>query len=179
VTFHGDTPDGEREHAIASFIQDPTIRAFLGTDAAARARTSSTAHTISSTSMCPGIPIATSRGTTDRPLRADGAPAIWVLIAADRRRGHGRPEERALEVVVEKLQRIQRNLGRFSPVLPGFSRGRFRRCSLPGGPMRLSRWNEYSMIPSCRGRRSTCRGSLSQCAGDRRSPGLCRSARND
>jgi hypothetical protein len=46
-----------------------------------------------------------------------------VLVAADRKKKLGRPEYRALEVVVEKLSLIQRELGSISPVLPGFSSG--------------------------------------------------------
>jgi hypothetical protein len=41
-----------------------------------------------------------------------------VLVAADRKKGEGRPEYRALEVVVEKLQRIQRDVGSATRVLP-------------------------------------------------------------
>ena len=48
------------------------------------------------------------------------------LVAADRK-NEGRPEARALEIVIEKLQRIARELGSVGAVLPGDWTGSVRR----------------------------------------------------
>lgn len=133
VSFHGDTSDADRERAMASFIQDPSIRVFLGTDAASEGKNlQHGAHHLIHLDV-PWNPnrYAQRNGRIDRYGQAK-EPNIWVLIAADRKRGEGRPEYRALEVVVEKLQRIQSELGSVSPVLPGFSRGTVQDVLLAG-----------------------------------------------
>jgi superfamily II DNA or RNA helicase len=133
VTFHGETSDLGRERAMASFIRDPEIRVFLGTDAASEGKNlQHSAHHLVHVDV-PWNPnrYAQRNGRIDRYGQSE-EPNIWVLIAADRKRGQGRPEDRALEVVVNKLQRIQSELGSVSPVLPGFSRGLVQDVLLAG-----------------------------------------------
>ncbi|MCP3858148.1 MAG: hypothetical protein GY704_00705, partial [Phycisphaeraceae bacterium] len=47
-----------------------------------------------------------------------------ALVAADRRGNEGRPEYRALEIVIEKLKKIQKESGSVGRVLPNFASGR-------------------------------------------------------
>src|SRR6185503_17681258 len=51
---------------------------------------------------------------------------IWALVAADRKGNQGRAEYRALEIVIEKLQRIAKESGWVGRVLPNFTSGKVR-----------------------------------------------------
>ncbi|MGH9065979.1 MAG: helicase-related protein, partial [Acidimicrobiales bacterium] len=122
VSFHGDTPDAQRRAAVTSFIHDPGVRVFLATDAASEGQNlQHGAHHLVHLDV-PWNPnrYAQRNGRVDR-YGQDQRPEIWVLVAADRKRGQGRPEYRALELVVEKLRLIHDELGSVSPVLPGTS----------------------------------------------------------
>jgi superfamily II DNA or RNA helicase len=124
VVFHGDTPEGAREGVIASFISDPGVRIFLGTDAASEGKNlQHAAHHLIHLDV-PWNPnrYVQRNGRIDR-YGQEQQPHVWVLVAADRRKKLGRPEYRALEVVVEKLSLIEKQLGSVGPVLPGFSTG--------------------------------------------------------
>lgn len=127
VTFHGGTGDSEREAAIARFNRDPDIRVFLGTDAASEGKNLQHAshHLIHLDVPWNPNRYAQRNGRIDR-YGQDVRPEIWVLVAADRKKGEGRPEYRALELVVEKLQTIEQELGSVSPVLPGYASGSVR-----------------------------------------------------
>jgi superfamily II DNA or RNA helicase len=119
VSFHGDTPDPERRTALSSFLHDPSIRVFLATDAASEGQNLQRgAHHLVHLDV-PWNPnrYVQRNGRIDR-YGQEHRPHIWALVAADRRRGKGRPEYRALEVVVEKLEAIRREVGSVSPVLP-------------------------------------------------------------
>lgn len=125
VSFHGATPDVERSRAIKAFLHDPDARVFLATDAASEGKNlqKSCHHLIHLDVPWNPNRYAQRNGRIDRygQLRE---PNIWVLIAADRRNDQGRPEHRATEVVIEKLKRIQAELGSVGPILPGFTSGR-------------------------------------------------------
>ena len=119
VTFHGDTPEADRDDIISTFIHDPDVRVFLGTDAASEGKNlQHGAHHLVHLDV-PWNPnrYAQRNGRIDRYGQAR-APNIWVLVAADRKRGEGRPEYRALEVVIEKLHTIRRQVGSATRVLP-------------------------------------------------------------
>lgn len=119
VTFHGDTPEGDRDDIISAFIHDPEIRVFLATDAASEGKNlQHGAHHLIHLDV-PWNPnrYAQRNGRIDR-YGQNRAPNIWVLVSADRKRGEGRPEYRALEVVIEKLHRIRRQVGSATRVLP-------------------------------------------------------------
>jgi len=124
VTFHGQTPDRQREEAVSRFLHDPEVRVFLATDAASEGKNlQHGAHHLIHLDV-PWNPnrYAQRNGRIDRYGQHE-QPHIWVLVAADRKRKEGRPEYRALELVVEKLRLIQAELGSVSPVLPNFSGG--------------------------------------------------------
>ncbi|OFW59093.1 MAG: hypothetical protein A2133_12155 [Actinobacteria bacterium RBG_16_64_13] len=124
IVFHGETPEGTREGVISSFIANPAIRVFLATDAASEGKNlQHAAHNLIHLDV-PWNPnrYVQRNGRIDRYGQGN-KPHIWVLVAADRKKKLGRPEYRALEVVVEKLSLIERELGSVSPVLPGFSSG--------------------------------------------------------
>lgn len=119
VVFHGDTPEGDRDDVISAFIHNPEIRVFLATDAASEGKNlQHGAHHLIHLDV-PWNPnrYAQRNGRIDR-YGQDRAPNIWVLVAADRKRGEGRPEYRALEVVIEKLHKIRRQVGSATRVLP-------------------------------------------------------------
>jgi superfamily II DNA or RNA helicase len=127
VTFHGETPDRSREEAVTRFLHDPDARIFLATDAASEGKNlqHSARHLIHLDVPWNPNRYAQRNGRIDR-YGQDEQPHIWVLVAADRKRKEGRPEYRALELVVEKLRLIQSELGSVSPVLPNFSGGSVR-----------------------------------------------------
>lgn len=128
TTFHGATPEAERDQAITSFLRDPTVRVFLATDAASEGiNLHHGAHHLVHLDV-PWNPnrYAQRNGRIDRYGQAQ-TPHIWCLVAADGSRRQGRPEARALEVVVDKLQKIARELGSVGAVLPGYSTGSVRR----------------------------------------------------
>lgn len=121
VTFHGETPDASRERVIETFLRDPDVKVFLATDAASEGKNlqSSCRHLVHLDVPWNPNRYAQRNGRIDRYGQRK-EPHIWVLVAADRKKKQGRPEHRALEVVVEKLRTIQHELGSVSPVLPGF-----------------------------------------------------------
>ncbi|MHB1446204.1 MAG: DEAD/DEAH box helicase [Acidimicrobiales bacterium] len=122
VTFHGDTPDAERVEAVRAFIHDPDVRVFLATDAASEGKNlqRSCHHLVHLDVPWNPNRYAQRNGRIDRYGQAR-TPNVWALVAADRRAGQGRPEYRALELVVEKLKLIQDELGSVGPVLPSVS----------------------------------------------------------
>lgn len=127
VTFHGGTSDSAREEAITKLNHDPSIRVFLATDAASEGKNLQRAcHNL----IHLDVPWNPNRyeqrnGRIDR-YGQDEIPQIWALVAADRKKHEGRPEYRALEVVIEKLRRIQGQLGSVSQILPGYATGSVR-----------------------------------------------------
>lgn len=127
VTFHGGTPDRERADALWRFQHDPKVRVFLATDAGSEGQNlQHSCHDL----VHLDVPWNPNRyeqrnGRIDRYGQSE-RPRIWVLVAADRRHGQGRPEFRALEVVLEKLTRIAHDLGSVGPVLPAISGDRVR-----------------------------------------------------
>lgn len=124
VTFHGETPDRAREEAVTTFIHDSAVRVFLATDAASEGKNlqHGARHLVHLDVPWNPNRYAQRNGRIDR-YGQDEQPHIWVLVAADRKRKEGRPEYRALELVVEKLRLIQSELGSVSPILPNFSGG--------------------------------------------------------
>jgi superfamily II DNA or RNA helicase len=128
VTFHGATPDADRDKAVKQFIRDPSIRVFLATDAASEGiNLQHAAHHLVHLDV-PWNPnrYAQRNGRIDRYGQGQ-TPQIWCLVAADASKKQGRPEARALEVVVEKLQKIATELGSVGAVLPGYSTGSVQR----------------------------------------------------
>jgi superfamily II DNA or RNA helicase len=127
VSFHGETPDADRERALAAFSRDPDVRIFLATDAASEGKNlQHAAHHL----IHLDVPWNPNRyeqrnGRIDR-YGQDRVPQIWALVAADRKRGEGRPEYRALELIVEKLRTIADQLGSVNSVLPGYAVGSVR-----------------------------------------------------
>lgn len=133
VTFHGGTPDKERDQAIDRLNHDPDVRVFLATDAASEGKNLQHAARHLVHLDVPWNPnrYAQRNGRIDR-YGQEREPHIWALVAADRKAREGRPEQRALELVVEKLARIQKELGSVSPVLPAFSSGSVQEVLLRG-----------------------------------------------
>lgn len=128
VTFHGATSDPERREAIRRFLYDPEARVFLATDAASEGiNLQSAAHHLVHLDV-PWNPnrYAQRNGRIDR-YGQDETPHVWALVAADDSRKQGRPEARALEIVIDKLRRIAQELGSVGAVLPGYSSGSVRR----------------------------------------------------
>lgn len=127
VLFHGGTPDTERDHAIHSFLTDPDVRVFLATDAASEGK--NLQHGVHHLVHL-DVPWNPNRylqrnGRIDRYGQTE-TPHIWALVAADRKGNQGRPEYRALEIVIEKLQRIAKESGSVGRVLPNFTSGKVR-----------------------------------------------------
>lgn len=127
VVFHGGTPDAERDDAIHSFLTDPEIRVFLATDAASEGK--NLQHGVHHLVHL-DVPWNPNRylqrnGRIDRYGQTE-TPHIWALVAADRKGNQGRPEYRALEIVIEKLQRIAKESGSVGTVLPNFTSGKVR-----------------------------------------------------
>jgi Helicase conserved C-terminal domain len=128
VTFHGATPDADRDRAVMQFMHDPDVRVFLATDAASEGMNlHHAAHHLVHLDV-PWNPnrYAQRNGRIDRYGQGQ-TPHIWCLVAADDSKKQGRPEARALEIVVEKLQKIASELGSVGAVLPGYSTGSVRR----------------------------------------------------
>ncbi len=127
VSFHGDSTDEQRRDALRRFLGDDTVRVFLATDAASEGiNLQRAAHHLVHLDV-PWNPnrYAQRNGRIDR-YGQDRRPRIWVLVAADRSNRQGRPEARALELVVEKLRLIQTELGSVGAVLPHTASGRVR-----------------------------------------------------
>ena len=125
--FHGGTPDRERDTAIHGFLTDPDIRVFLATDAASEGK--NLQHGVHQLIHL-DVPWNPNRylqrnGRIDRYGQTE-TPHIWALVAADRKGNQGRPEYRALEIVIEKLQRIAKESGSVGQVLPNFTSGKVR-----------------------------------------------------
>jgi superfamily II DNA or RNA helicase len=127
VTFHGGTPDPERERAIQRFLHDD-VRVFLATDAASEGINLQHAASHLVHLDVPWNPnrYAQRNGRIDR-YGQEEVPHIWALVAADASKKQGRPEARALEIVIEKLQKISHELGSVGAILPGYSTGSVRR----------------------------------------------------
>lgn len=122
VTFHGGTPTADREEALRRFQHDSSVRVFLATDAGSEGQN---LHHRCADLVHLDVPWNPNRyeqrnGRIDR-YGQTRRPQIWALVAADRRTGTGRPEFRALEVVLEKLTRIASELGSVGAVLPALS----------------------------------------------------------
>jgi hypothetical protein len=127
VIFHGGSTPAEREEALRRFQHDPETRVFLGTDAGSEGQNlQHSCHDL----VHLDVPWNPNRyeqrnGRIDR-YGQDRQPRIWALVAADRRRHEGRPEFRALEVVLDKLKTIAHDLGSVGPVLPALAGDRVR-----------------------------------------------------
>jgi superfamily II DNA or RNA helicase len=117
--FHGGTPDRERAEAIRRFSSDPDVRVFLATDAASEGINLHRAacHLVSLDVPWNPNRYAQRAGRIAR-YGQTRSPHVWSFVAADRKAHLGRPEARALEVVVEKLALIQRQQGSISTFLP-------------------------------------------------------------
>lgn len=125
--FHGGTSDRDRDLAMKSFLTDPDVRVFLATDAASEGK--NLQHGVHHLVHL-DVPFNPNRylqrnGRIDRYGQLE-TPHIWALVAADRKGNQGRPEYRALEILIEKLQRIQRESGSVGQVLPNFASGKVR-----------------------------------------------------
>lgn len=122
VVFHGGTSDTDREDAMRRFVHDPALRIFLATDAASEGINLQRAASHLIHLDVPWNPnrYAQRNGRIDR-YGQDEQPHIWALVAADASKKQGRPEARALEVIIEKLQKIADELGSVGAVLPGFT----------------------------------------------------------
>ena len=127
TVFHGGTPDRERDEAISRFLTDPEIRVFLATDAASEGKNlqHGVHHLIHLDVPWNPNRYLQRNGRIDRYGQTD-QPHIWALVAADRKDNEGRPEYRALEVLIEKLKKIQSEAGSVGQVLPNFASGRVR-----------------------------------------------------
>jgi superfamily II DNA or RNA helicase len=127
VIFHGATPEADRAEIIRTFLRDPDIRVLLATDAASEGMNlQHGAHHL----VHLDVPWNPNRylqrnGRIDRYGQTE-TPHMWALVAADRKGNAGRPEYRALEIVIEKLQRIAKESGSVGQVLPNFTSGRVR-----------------------------------------------------
>ena len=125
--FHGGTSDAERDDAINRFLTDPGVRVFLATDAASEGKNlqHGVHHLIHLDVPWNPNRYLQRNGRIDRYGQTE-TPHIWALVAADRRGNEGRPEYRALEIIIEKLQHIQREAGSVGKVLPNFASGKVR-----------------------------------------------------
>ncbi len=127
VVFHGGTPEAKRNEIIQTFLSGSDIRVFLATDAASEGM--NLQHGVHHLVHL-DVPWNPNRylqrnGRIDRYGQTE-TPHIWALVAADRKGNAGRPEYRALEIVIEKLQRIAKESGSVGQVLPNFTSGRVR-----------------------------------------------------
>jgi superfamily II DNA or RNA helicase len=125
--FHGGTPDAERDTAIHSFLTNPEVRVFLATDAASEGKNlqHGVHHLIHLDVPWNPNRYLQRNGRIDRYGQTE-TPHIWALVAADRKDNRGRAEYRALEIVIEKLQRIAKESGSVGRVLPNFTSGKVR-----------------------------------------------------
>ncbi len=113
VTYHGGTAPAEREQSRRAFISNPRIRIFLATDAASEGIN---LHKSCNTLIHVEVPWNPNRyeqrnGRIDR-YGQNSQPNIYILVASRS------VEQRVAQVVVEKLQRIQKELGSVSNVFP-------------------------------------------------------------
>jgi hypothetical protein len=110
-----------------TFLAHPQVRVFLATDAASEGK--NLQHGVHHLVHL-DVPWNPNRylqrnGRIDRYGQTE-TPHIWALVAADRKGNQGRPEYRALEIVIEKLQRIAKESGSVGRVLPNFTSGKVR-----------------------------------------------------
>lgn len=113
VTYHGATSPAEREAHRYAFLTDPNTRIFLATDAASEGIN---LHKSCNTLIHVEIPWNPNRyeqrnGRIDR-YGQQSRPMIYLLVSSRS------VEQRMAKVVVEKLERIQRELGSVSNVFP-------------------------------------------------------------
>jgi superfamily II DNA or RNA helicase len=113
LTYHGATSPAEREEKRQAFMTDPRARIFLATDAASEGIN---LHKSCNTLIHIEIPWNPNRyeqrnGRIDR-YGQHKQPEIFLLVASRS------VEQRIAQVVVEKLERIHRELGSVSNVFP-------------------------------------------------------------
>lgn len=113
VTYHGGTLSAEREQNRRAFLSNPRIRIFLATDAASEGIN---LHKSCNMLIHVEIPWNPNRyeqrnGRIDR-YGQNNQPKIYILVASRS------VEQRVAQVVVEKLDRIQKELGSISNVFP-------------------------------------------------------------
>lgn len=113
LTYHGETPAAAREEKRQAFLNDPHARIFLATDAASEGIN---LHKSCNTLIHVEIPWNPNRyeqrnGRIDRYGQRQ-QPEIFILVASRS------IEQRIAQVVVEKLERINRELGSVSNVFP-------------------------------------------------------------
>ena len=113
-------PTSERAQAIEAFLGSDGARVFLATDAASEGiNLQKAAHHLVHLDV-PWNPNRYIQRTARIDRYGQGErPHVWAFVASDRRGGEGRPEARALEVVVEKFERIAEELGSVGFSLPG------------------------------------------------------------
>ena len=135
VTFHGATTDVGRVQAIEAFLGSAGARVFLATDAASEGiNLQKAAHHLVHLDV-PWNPNRYIQRTARIDRYGQGErPHVWAFVASDRRGGEGRPEARALEVVVEKFERIAEELGSVGFSLPGVSTSTLARILEEGAP---------------------------------------------
>jgi len=113
VTYHGATPPAERDQHRRAFLGNPNVRIFLATDAASEGIN---LHKSCNTLIHVEIPWNPNRyeqrnGRIDR-YGQESKPQIFLLLSPRS------VEQRVAEVVVEKLERIRRELGSVANVFP-------------------------------------------------------------
>jgi len=113
VTYHGATPPAARDRNRRAFLSNPNTRVFLATDAASEGIN---LHKSCNTLIHVEIPWNPNRyeqrnGRIDR-YGQQSQPNIFLLVASRS------VEQRMAQVVVEKLERIDRELGSVSNVFP-------------------------------------------------------------
>lgn len=113
LTYHGATPPAEREEKRQAFLNDPRARIFLGTDAASEGINLHKSCNILIHVEVPWNPnrYEQRNGRIDRYGQRQ-QPEVFLLVAS------GSVEQRIARVVVEKLERINRELGSVSNVFP-------------------------------------------------------------
>lgn len=113
LTYHGETLPADREEKRQAFLNDPDARIFLATDAASEGIN---LHKSCNTLIHVEIPWNPNRyeqrnGRIDRYGQRQ-RPEIFILVASRS------VEQRIAQVVVEKLERINLELGSVSNVFP-------------------------------------------------------------
>jgi superfamily II DNA or RNA helicase len=113
LTYHGATPPAEREEKRQAFLNDPRARIFLATDAASEGINLHKSCNILIHVEVPWNPnrYEQRNGRIDRYGQRQ-QPEVFLLVAT------GSVEQRIARVVVEKLERINRELGSVSNVFP-------------------------------------------------------------
>lgn len=113
VTYHGATPSQEREALRCRFLEDPTTRIFLATDAASEGINLQKACKRLIHMEIPWNPnrYEQRNGRIDR-YGQTRPPEIYLLVATRSL------EQRVAQIVVEKLERIAEQLGSVANVFP-------------------------------------------------------------